>query len=290
MNKPVGYLSHFLSVPAVAVVAIGLLAGAARAEDRWMSVPDPAPMPAADNSGYAPVDGIKMYYAIYGSGAPILMIHGGVSWGDYWSSEVADLMKDHRVIVADSRGHGRSTRDSQTFSYDLLTDDYVALLDYLKIDRTAIVGWSDGGIIGIDMAMRYPQRLTKVFAQAANVTLDGILPTAFDGPVVNEALAKAQLTYLKVSPTPDQFDDFMAKVGVMWSSEPNWTDAQLGKITTPVAVVVGDHDELIARPHTDHMAKVIPGAVEIILKDVSHFAAIQDPAGYVAAVRGFLDK
>lgn len=289
MTKRVRTFAPVIAASAVAVMAAGLMAGSAWAEDRWMSAPDPAPMPTANSSGYAPVDGIKMYYAIYGSGEPILMIHGGVSWGDYWSSEVADLMKDHMVIVADTRGHGRSTRDIQTFSYDLLTDDYVALLDYLKIERTAIVGWSDGGIIGIDMAMRYPQRLTKVFAQAANVTLDGILPTAFDGPVVNASLAKAQETYARVSPTPDQFDDFMTQVGVMWGSEPNWTDAQLGKITTPIAVVVGDHDELIARAHTDHMAAAIPGAVEIILKDVSHFAAVQDPAGYIAAVRGFLD-
>ncbi len=78
------------------------------------------------------------------------------------------------MIVADSRGHGRSTRSEQPFGYDLMTSDYVALLDYLKLDKVTLVGWSDGGIIGIDMAMKNPEKLTRVIAQAANVTTDGV--------------------------------------------------------------------------------------------------------------------
>ncbi len=76
----------------------------------------------------------------------------------------------------------------------------------------------------------------------------------------------------------------------MWASEPDWTDDQLKTITTPTAIVLGDHDEAITREHTDHLAKVIPGAKEVILKDASHFAMLQDPAGYTQAVRDFIDK
>src|SRR6187401_2248550 len=104
-------------------------------------------MPKPTESGYADVNGIMMYYQVFGSGEPILLIHGGLGHGDIWSSQVADLAKDHKVIVPDSRGHGRSTRNAEPFGYDLMASDYLALLDHLKIDRTELVGWSDGGII-----------------------------------------------------------------------------------------------------------------------------------------------
>jgi pimeloyl-ACP methyl ester carboxylesterase len=96
--------------------------------------------------------------------------------------------------------------------------------------------------------------------------------------------------YAKISPTPDQYDAFLTQISEMWASQPNWSDAELGKITTPTAIVLGDHDEAITRAHTDHMAAVIPGAELIILKDVSHFAMLQDPDGYTKAILDFLAK
>lgn len=276
----------------LAFAALSLVAAAlpAAAEDRWLSIPKPPALPAAVETGYAPVNGIKLYYAVYGSGDPILLIHGGLGWGDVWANEVIDLAKDHKVIIADSRGHGRSTRNADPYGYDLMTSDYVGLLDYLKLDKVAIVGWSDGGIIGIDFALKYPTRVSKVFAQAANVTTDGVLASVATDPVFNSYIEWAGTVYKSISPTPDQYDAFVAQISNMWATQPNWSDAELGKITTPIAVVLGDHDEAVSLPHTEHMAKVIPGAELIILKDVSHFALLQDPAGYVAAVRAFLAK
>jgi alpha-beta hydrolase superfamily lysophospholipase len=84
--------------------------GMAAAEDRWQTLPPPPPMPPPVTSGYAPVNGIEMYYAVIGLGDPVLLIHGGLGHADIWANQVADLAKDHQVIVADSRGHGRSTR------------------------------------------------------------------------------------------------------------------------------------------------------------------------------------
>jgi len=170
-----------------------------------------------------------------------------------------------------------------------MASDYLALLDFLMIDKTAIVGWSDGGIIGIDIALHHPERLTKVFANAANVTTDGVLASVETDPVFGRYIERAGEVYAKISPTPDQYDAFVTQISGMWASQPNWSDEELGKITTPIAVVLGDHDEAISREHSEHMAAVIPGAKLVILKDASHFALLQDPAGYVAAVREFLD-
>jgi pimeloyl-ACP methyl ester carboxylesterase len=93
--------------------------------------------------------------------------------------------------------------------------------------------------------------------------------------------------YARLSKTPDQYNAFVEQISKMWASEPAWTKEQLGKITVPTAVVLGDHDEAITRKHTDYMASVIPGAKLIILKDVSHFAILQDPEGYTKAVTDF---
>ncbi|MFJ7352918.1 alpha/beta fold hydrolase [Phyllobacterium sp. NPDC097923] len=276
------------------LLSLGLLfaagAAAASAAERWEQLPDPAPMPVAAKSGTALVNGIQMYYAVYGSGSPVLLIHGGLGYSDIWGGQVTDLAKDHMVIVADSRGHGRSTRNADPFSYDLMASDYLALLDYLKIDKTALVGWSDGGIIGIDIAMHHPERLTKVFAQAANTTVDGVKPDVLQNKTFAGYIDKAGGVYRKISPTPAEYDAFVEQISGMWASQPNWTDDDLKTIKTPIAVVLGDHDEAVSREHTDYMAKTIPGARLVILDNASHFAMLQDPAGYNQAVRDFIDK
>ncbi len=259
------------------------------AEDRWMTLPRPMPMPAPVSTGMAPVNGIEMYYATYGAGEPVLLIHGGLGNADIWSAQVADLMKDHLVIVADSRGHGRSTRTQEPFGYDLMASDYLALLDYLKIDKVDLVGWSDGGIIGIDIAMSHPERLDHLFAQAANITTDGVDPSVAEDKVFGDYIAWMGEEYGTMSPTPDQFDAFVAQISEMWATQPNWSDEQVARITVPTAVVAGEYDEAILRPHTEHIAAVIPGSTLVILPGVSHFAMLQAPEEYNAAVRALID-
>ena len=270
-------------------VALTLVTGAAAAEERWETLPEPAAMPAATETGYAKVNGIDMYYATYGAGDPVLLIHGGLGHADIWASQVAELSKTHKVIVADSRGHGRSTRDAQPFGYDLMASDYLALLDYLKIDKTALVGWSDGGIIGIDIALTHPERLTKVYAQAANVTTDGVDPGVETNKTFGAYIERSGKDYARMSKTPGEYDAFLEQISQMWASQPNWTKEQLATITTPIAVVSGDHDEAIKREHTDYMASAIPGATLIILPNASHFAMLQAPDEYTKSVTDFID-
>ena len=272
------------------VLAFAALSFPAHAEDRWMSIPKPPAMPEAASSGMAPVNGIEMYYATYGAGDPVLLIHGGLGNADIWANQVADLMQDHLVIVADSRGHGRSTRTEEPFGYDLMASDYLVLLDYLKVDKVDLVGWSDGGIIGLDIAMTHPERLDHLFAHAANITTDGVDPTVGDDPVFMGIYATWMgEEYAKLSPTPDQFDAFVAQISEMWATQPNWTDEQVAAIAVPVAVVAGDHDEAILPAHTEKIAALIPGAKLVILPEASHFAMLQAPGEYTAAIRAFID-
>ncbi|WP_064711867.1 alpha/beta fold hydrolase [Rhizobium bangladeshense] len=276
MRRITGILTFF---------SLFLILAGAQAAERWAELPAFPSMPAPKISGMADVNDIKMYYAEYGEGDPILFIHGGLGNADVWGRQVAEFARDHLVIVADSRGHGRSTRSQQPFGYDLMTSDYAALLDYLKIDKVTLVGWSDGGIIGIDMAMKHPEKLTRVIAQAANVTTDGVKDDVMNNKTFNEYINVAGEQYRKLSPTPNEYDAFVAQISRMWETQPNWTAADLGKITVPVTLAIGDHDEAVKLDHTEMMAKEIPGAKLVIIKDASHFAMLQDPGGYDAMIR-----
>jgi pimeloyl-ACP methyl ester carboxylesterase len=266
------------------------LATPALAEERWMSIPMPPEMPTPVMTGTAPVNGIEMYYATYGAGDPVLLIHGGLGHADIWASQVIDLSKDHLVIVADSRGHGRSTRTAEPFGYDLMSSDYLALLDYLKVDKVDLVGWSDGGIIGLDIAMTHPERLKHLFAQAANITTDGVNPAAATDAVFGKYVEWMGVDYARLSPTPDQFEVFVSQISEMWASQPNWTDAQVAAITVPSVIAVGDHDEAILPAHSEKIAALIPGAKLVILPEASHFAMLQAPEEYTAAVRALIDQ
>ena len=118
-------MSYLWKITASALLSLGL-STAVWAAERWLEIPNPPLMPAAAESGYAPVNGIQMYYSVYGAGQPILLIHGGLGHADIWANQVDDLAKDHKVIVADSRGHGRSTRTTDPCGYDLMASDYLS--------------------------------------------------------------------------------------------------------------------------------------------------------------------
>jgi pimeloyl-ACP methyl ester carboxylesterase len=273
-----------------ALAVLAMLATPAFAEDRWMAIPAPAAMPVPASSGMAEVNGISMYYATYGAGDPVLLIHGGLGHADVWGAQVADLMTDHLVIVADSRGHGRSTRNADPYGYSLMAADFLALLDVLKIDKVDLVGWSDGGIIGLDIAMNHPERLDRLFAHAANITVDGVDPSVAEDAVFGAYIGMMGGDYAKMSPTPGEFDAFVGQISEMWATQPNWTDDQVAAITVPTAVVVGEYDEAILRAHTEKIASLIPGSQLVILPEASHFAMLQAPADYNAAIRDFIDQ
>jgi pimeloyl-ACP methyl ester carboxylesterase len=271
---------------------LGLVASlwvvAAHAEEVWQTLPEPPAMPEPAESGMAPVNDIQMYYAVYGEGEPVLLIHGGLGHADVWGFQVPALAEDHKVIVADSRGHGRSTRSNQPFGYELMADDYLALLDHLGIDQTALVGWSDGGIIGLDIAIRHPERLSGLYAFAANYVPEGVKETVGTDPTFNAYIERARADYERLSPTPGEFDAFVEQISQMWATQPHYTKDQLRAIPVRTVIFDGDHDEAIKLEHTEEMAELIPNARLEIMPDASHFAMWQQPEAFNASVQNFL--
>ena len=271
----------------VLVLLLVPLATARADEPQWMTLPPTPALPEATQSGIAPVNGIKIWYATFGQGEPVILLHGGLANADYWGNQVRALQSQYRVIVMDSRGHGRSTRDQQPYGYDLMASDVVGLMDFLHIQKAAIIGWSDGAIVGLDIALHHPERLTKLFAFAANSDPSGVADID-KSPVFNAFIARAEKEYEKLSPTPTEYKAFLEQIEKMWQTQPNWTAADLKKITIPTWIVDADHDEAIKRENTEFMAASIPGAGLLIQPAVSHFSFIQDPDQFSAGVLHFL--
>jgi pimeloyl-ACP methyl ester carboxylesterase len=187
----------------------------------------------------------------------------------------------------DSRGHGRSTRNDKPFGYDLMASDVLGLMDTLKLPKVALVGWSDGAIIGLDIAIHHPERLTKLFAFAANSDPSGVADID-NSPVFQAYIARAEKEYALLSPTPRGYQAFLAEITKMWETQPNFTAAQLQSIKVPTWIADADHDEAIKRENTEFMAHNIPNAGLLLQPEVSHFSFLQDPAQFNADLLHFL--
>jgi pimeloyl-ACP methyl ester carboxylesterase len=261
----------------------------AQAEPQWLTLPPTPSLPSAAQSGHASVNGIMVWYAVFGRGEPVVLLHGGLANSNYWGHQVPVLARRYRVIVMDSRGHGRSTRNQEPFGYDLMASDVLGLMDFLKISKVAIVGWSDGAILGLDIAIHHPERLTKLFAFAANSDPSGVLDVA-QSAVFNAFIARSEEEYQRLSSTPDQYKAFLEQIREMWATQPNFTAEQLQSIRVPTWIVDADHDEAIKRENTEFMAREIPGSGLLVQPRVSHFSFLQDPDQFNQDVLHFLEQ
>ncbi len=270
------------------LLAIVLGACPAGAAEPWQVLPPMPALPPARVSGPVHVNDIEMWRAEFGprNGKPVVMVHGGLANSNYFGTVIPFLVaQGFRVIAVDSRGHGRSTRSAQRYSYELMTSDVVAMLDALHVDKADLVGWSDGAIIGIVMAIEHPDRLHRVFAFGANTDPAG-LKSGFDKPgsLFKAFEVRAGKEYRELSPTPGQYDNFLAQISQMWATEPHIGDASLRGITVPVVIADGRYDEAIKQSHSRAIAATIPNSHLVILPGVSHFAMLQNPPLFARAV------
>ena len=138
------------------------------------ALPLPPAMPAPTMTGHVG----PIYYATYGDGPPVILLHGGMGNGDHFAFQLPALVEDHRVVVIDSRGHGRSALPKQKLSYHRMAEDVVAVMDALRLERAALVGWSDGGSIALDVAIHHPTRVSKLFVVGTSSDARGHKPSA----------------------------------------------------------------------------------------------------------------
>ncbi|MGB9367306.1 MAG: alpha/beta hydrolase [Xanthobacteraceae bacterium] len=263
----------------------------ASAQQRWLTLPPTPDLPRAVESGSVQSDGARIWYATFGRGPAVTLLHGGLANSNYWGLQIRYLSRKFRVIAIDSRGHGRSTNDGRAYSYIQMANDAVAVLDHLKIRQTAVVGWSDGAIIGLYLAINQPQRVRRLFAFAGNYNSSG-LSDGSASPVFKAYLERTPREYRELSPgrTPEQYQAFLTAVMTMWGTQPNIQPAELQSIRVPVWIVDGDRDEAVKRSHTEELAGFIPDAGLLIQPQVSHFSFLQAPDQFSAALLHFLEE
>jgi pimeloyl-ACP methyl ester carboxylesterase len=225
----------------------------------------------------AEINGVRIYYETFGAGPPVLVLHGGTASLESMHYQIRALARSHFVIAPDSRGHGRSTDGDGPLSYAQMADDMLALLDRLQVGKADIVGWSDGGIIGLDLAMLHPDRVGRLVAIGANYDVSGLkhLPAADASPDAAE-IADLRDFYQRLAPDPAHWPVFYRKVLAMWRSQPSYSVEDLARIQARTLVMAGENDE-IKREHTDALAKAIPGGEEYIVARATHLAPLERP-------------
>jgi len=220
---------------------------------------------------YANVGGLKMYYEVHGAGPPLLLLHGGTTTIAYsFGKQMARWSRSHRVIAVEQMGHGHTADvPARAFSYEQMAEDTAALLAKLKVASVDIVGWSDGGNIGLTLAVRHPELVRKLVVSGPNVR--GGRDPAFEEWLENgkpeEWPSDIRDAYVAVSPDgAAHWPVLLERVKKMWLAFDGWSDPELSKIRAPVMVMVGDDDWVrtefaveLHRAIADSRLYVVPG-------------------------------
>jgi pimeloyl-ACP methyl ester carboxylesterase len=227
---------------------------------------------------YATINGIQLYYETYGSGEPLIMLHGNGGSISAFSNQIPFFQKYYQVIAIDSRLQGKSGGSPDSLSYELMASDFCQLLDYLHIDSANVLGWSDGGINGIIMAMNYSGKVKKLAVSGANVVPDTTAITGADLQGMKDFVAHPDLASKKAITLVQMMID-----------QPNIPYSDLKKIQCPVLVMAGDKD-MIKHEHTLKIYQSIPEASLCIFPDSNHGVCQQHPELFNETVLSFLRK
>src|SRR5258708_1334442 len=232
---------------------------------------------------YLDTRGFRLYYEIYGQGSPLLFIHGNGGSINNFSNNIPFFAKSYRVIAVDSRAHGGSKDPSDSLTFEMMADDFNALLDSLHLDSCYVIGWSDGGINGLLLAIRHPDKVKKLAITGANLWADttGLTPFVFN-------LIKQGNADLKKKPqTPDIKNQL--KISDLDLYQPNITLGQLHQIQCPTLVIGGDHD-VIPVQHTVLIAQNIPRSYCWIIPNSGHSTPIFKKNQFNTLIKEFFKK
>ena len=249
-------------------------------------------------TGYAPVNGLKMYYEIHGSGEPVVLLHGAfmtisnnwtASWGNASTDWIAELSKTRKVIAVEMQGHGRTADIKRDLTYENLADDVAELLDYLKVPSADIIGYSLGGGVAMQCAIRHPEKVRKVVSISAPFRQDGMVKEGLDAfPNLTAEAFKGspiEIEYKKLSPTPDKFADFVNHIKAMALRPYDFGSDKLKAAKAPMFFIHGDADGVrldhIAemyrlkggdvhgdlRPHPESRLAILPNTTHVTLMD-----------------------
>ncbi|MGA2749758.1 MAG: alpha/beta hydrolase [Verrucomicrobiota bacterium] len=230
------------------------------------------PVPFGDNPAvgkYYQINGFKMYCEVYGAGKPLVMIHGNGGSISAFDHNIPYFAAKFRVIAADSRAQGKSKDSGQSLTFEMMADDDAALLDTLHIDSAYVIGWSDGGIVALLLAMRHPEKVIRLASTGANLQPDA---SAFGPGLWDAAKKRYDADKDKVWSTEKDKNDW--KLFMLDWNQPNIPFAALGSIRCPSLIICGDHD-LISIEHTVRIFQSIPKAALWVVPSSGHATLVE---------------
>ena len=255
-------------------------------------------------TGYAPVNGLKMYYEVHGSGDPVVLLHGSfMTITNNWTQWIGELAKTRKVIAVEMQGHGRTADIDREFSYEHLADDVAALLNHLKIPSADLIGYSMGGGVAMQCAIRHPEKVRKVVSISARFRHDGFVKEGLDAfPKLTPEAFKGspiEIEYKKLSPTPDKFADLVNHIKAMASRPFDFGADKLKATKAPMFFIHGDADG-VRLEHIAEMFRLKGGEIHgdlqprsssrlAILPDTTHVTLMARMAVIVPMVNDFFD-
>src|SRR6516164_2267930 len=268
-----------------------------------MLVPAIAVAQAKPTTGYAPVNGLKIYYEVHGSGDPVVLLHGAFMTISSETEWIAKLAKTRKVIAVEMQGHGRTADISRPMSAANFADDVASLLDYLKIPRADVIGYSMGGGVAMQCAIRHPDKVRKVVVISSMFRRDGAVKEAVDAiPKLTADDFKGspiEAEYKKLSPTPDEFPNFVKRLLAAASKGHDISADKLKATKAPMFFIHGDADG-VRLEHVAEMFRLKGGGIHgdmkprsasrlAILPNTTHVTLMQRMAVIVPMVNDFLD-
>ncbi|HEX2476924.1 MAG TPA: alpha/beta hydrolase [Lacipirellulaceae bacterium] len=255
-------------------------------------------------TGHAPVNGLKMYYEVHGSGDPVVLLHGSfMTITNNWTGWISELSKTRKVIAVEMQGHGRTADIKRDFGYENLADDVAALLDHLKIPSADLIGYSMGGGVAMQCAIRHPEKVRKVVCISAVFRHDGWVKEALDVfPQITSETFKGspiEAEYKTLSPTPDEFPNFVKRVIAMDLKPYDFGAERLKATKAPMFFIHGDADG-VRLEHISEMFRLKGGEVFgdlrprsesrlAILPNTTHVTLMQRMSIIVPMVNEFFD-
>lgn len=259
----------------------------------------------AKSTGYAPVNGLKMYYEIHGEGKPIVLLHGAYMTIDLnWSQVIPELSKTRKVIAVEMQGHGRTADIDRSFSFSSSASDIASLLKHFKIDKADVLGYSFGGTVALQLAIQNPELVDRLIIISTAYKYEGWLPE------VRNVLASLKPNFLDntplkpahdaISPNPKHWNDFVAKFIKFDTQSYDLGDENIKAIKSPVLFIMGDNDGV----DINHKAKMyqlcggnvfgdmsgLPKSQLMILPAATHVGLMMDAAKMFSTINSFLDK
>src|SRR5262249_25743046 len=228
--------------------------------------------------GYVDANGVYTYYDEHGSGEPLVLLHGGLVDGDSFAQQTPAFAERFRVIVPDRRGHGRTADVEGPISYDVMADDTIAFMDALGTGPAHVVGWSDGGDVGLLVAIKRPDLVRRLVTIGSNFSADGLTREAADSfkPDTPTSVVPLMRETWKVNAVdPDRFEAVLAKMQHCWFDYSIPT-ANLARIAAPTFVMVGD-DDITRFEHTIELYDTIPDAQLAVIPGASHLGPLEKP-------------